>query len=166
MSRWSAPAFLVGLLIATGMAPPHPAAAFCFDEAAARYDLPAVLLRTIAELESGLDPEAAGWNADGSVDVGLMQINSSWEESLGRAGWIEVCTDPCYNVMVGAWILADCLRRHGYTVEGIGCYNARSPEKRRRYTQKVLAALWEKVVRPAPPAAAPGPPPTAPGGRR
>jgi len=120
---------------------------FCFEEAAARYDLPPVLLRTIAELESGLDPEAGGWNADGSVDVGLMQINSWWETRLGSQSWVEVCTDPCYNVMVGAWILRDCLDRHGYSFAGIGCYNARSPGKRERPTRKILRALVDDLAR-------------------
>ncbi len=121
------------------------ASAFCFEEAAARYGVPPVLLRTIAETESGLDPEAAGWNADGSVDVGLMQINSWWESRLGDRAWLGVCTDPCYNVMVGAWILRDCLDRHGYTVDGIGCYNARSPEKRERYTRKILRSVLDRM---------------------
>jgi len=128
-------------------APARQALAFCFDEAAERYDLPPALLRTIAETESGLDPEAAGWNDDGSVDVGLMQINSWWESRLGPRGWVGVCTDPCYNVMVGAWILRDCLDRHGYSFEGIGCYNARSPEKRERYTRKILRALVDELTR-------------------
>jgi soluble lytic murein transglycosylase-like protein len=126
------------VLAAIGFGLRSPAGAFCFDEAARKYNLPPLLLRTIAQEESGLDPNAAGWNADGSVDVGLMQINSWWEEKLGRARWIGLCSDPCYNVMVGAWILADCIYRYGYTVDGIGCYNASSPKKRAKYTDKIL----------------------------
>jgi len=135
---------LVAGALAMGV-PAGGALAFCFEEAAARYGLPAVLLRTIAQTESGLDPEAAGWNADGSVDVGLMQINSWWEGRLGAQSWVGVCTDPCYNVMVGAWILRDCLDRLGYTVDGIGCYNARSPEKRKRYTRKILRSVLDRM---------------------
>lgn len=142
-ARLLAAAALATLLAAL----PGRAGAFCFEAAADRYGLPPDLLRSIAELESGLDPDAAAWNADGSVDVGLMQINSSWKQRLGRAGWIGVCTDPCYNVTVGAWILADCLQRLGYTPEGIGCYNARSPEKRERYTRKVVQRLLEQLGR-------------------
>jgi soluble lytic murein transglycosylase-like protein len=143
-AAWVAAALL--LSGALGVAP-RLSHAFCFEEAAARYGVPEVLLRTIAELESGLDPEAAGWNADGSVDVGLMQINSWWESRLGPERWIRVCTDPCYNVLVGAWVLRDCLARYGYTVDGIGCYNARSPEKRERYTRKILRSLVDQVSR-------------------
>jgi len=131
-----------GLLLAASQA-----GAFCFEDAAARYDLPPALLRTIAQTETGLDPNAAGRNVDGSVDVGPMQINSWWEDRLGTARWMEVCTDPCYNVMVGAWILRDCLDRYGYSFDGIGCYNARSPEKRERYTRKILRVLLDELGR-------------------
>ena len=92
-----------------GVVLPGSASAFCFEEAAARYRVPVALLETIAELESGLDPEAVHWNADGSLDVGLMQVNSAWEAKLGSKRWEAVCTDPCYNVLTGAWVLADCL---------------------------------------------------------
>jgi len=123
------------------------AGAFCFDEAAERYGVPPLLLRAIAEQESALDPDAAGWNPDGSVDVGLMQINSWWEPRLGAARWVGVCSDPCYNVMVGAWILRDCLDRYGYSLEGVGCYNARSPDKRERYSKKILRTLLRELTR-------------------
>ncbi|MHB8763364.1 MAG: lytic transglycosylase domain-containing protein [Deferrisomatales bacterium] len=138
----------LALALALGAAVPGGAAAFCFDQATDRYKLPPLLLQTIAELESGLNPEAANWNRDGSVDVGLMQINSWWEPRLGPSRWIAVCTDPCYNVQVGAWILADCLHRHGYTLQGLGCYNARSPDKRKRYSEKVLQAVMNKLGAP------------------
>ncbi|GAB4262159.1 MAG: lytic transglycosylase domain-containing protein [Deferrisomatales bacterium] len=139
----------MALAAAVGAAP--RARGFCFEEAARLYDLPPLLLRTIAEHESRLDPDAAGWNRDGSVDVGLMQINSWWEDRLGRERWIAVCTDPCYNVKVGAWILADCLRRHGYTPEGIGCYNAVSSPKRHAYSKRIVDDLLEKLTRTGPP---------------
>ena len=138
LKRFCASVAAAGLLAGIAVSFRSPADAFCFDEAARKYNLPPLLLRTIAQEESGLDVNAAGWNPDGSVDVGLMQINSWWEEKLGRARWVGLCTDPCYNVMIGAWILADCIYRYGYTVDGIGCYNASSPEKRAKYTDKIL----------------------------
>lgn len=150
MAPWLYLTLAIAAAISAGARPPA-AEAFCFEEAAARYGLPPDLLRIVAETESALDPDAAGWNADGSVDVGLMQINSWWEPRLGTERWNAVCTDPCYNVTVGAWILADCLRRHGYTPEGIGCYNALSPERRARYARTVLQAYFARPPRSTPP---------------
>jgi soluble lytic murein transglycosylase-like protein len=91
--------------------------------------------------------DAAAWheNGDGTYDVGLMQINSSWRERLGPERWETVATDPCYNVIVGAWILADCLHRYGYTWEGLGCYNAVSRDKRAAYAQELAERMRRKL---------------------
>ncbi|WP_305045992.1 lytic transglycosylase domain-containing protein [Geoalkalibacter sp.] len=116
------------------------AQAFCFEEAGAEYDVPPGLLWAIAKVESGFDPLALQKNANGSTDFGVMQINSSW---IGR--WpdvnLETLRDPCGNVRIGARVLADCLQRHGYTWEGIGCYNALSTDKRAAYARRVIAVI-------------------------
>jgi soluble lytic murein transglycosylase-like protein len=49
--------------------------------------------------------------------------------------------NPCQNTKVGAWILAQCIERHGYTWDAIGCYNATSKHKRIRYAWRVYSAL-------------------------
>ena len=64
-----------------------------------------------------------------------MQINSSWYPVLGKETWNNL-DDPCANVMVGAQILSDCLKRYGYTWRAVGCYNARSDVKRVVYVAK------------------------------
>ena len=64
------------LLLSTSLAAGSVQA--CWDESAARYGLSSHLLYAIARTESSLNPLAVGRNADGSRDIGLMQINSSW----------------------------------------------------------------------------------------
>ena len=49
--------------------------------------------------------------------------------------------DPCINTHVGAWILAQNIRRHGYGWDAVGAYNARSPVKRNAYAHRVAARL-------------------------
>ena len=44
---------------------------FCFEEAGRCYGVSAELLRSIAVVESDMDPRALRRNADGSFDVGL-----------------------------------------------------------------------------------------------
>jgi len=134
--RKSWPILLITLSL-TGTA--HAA---CFEEAAARYRLPPSLLRAISTVESGGNPDAINRNADGSHDMGHMQINSRWLPTLRRFGIDEQSLlDPCINTYVGAWILAQNIRRLGYGWDAIGAYNASSPDKRLRYARKVAHAL-------------------------
>ena len=118
----------------------------CFEAAAARYQIPAELLVAIARTESGLRADAIGRNEDGSEDLGLMQINSWWLPHLARYGLTrEDLTDPCTNVEVGAWILAQEIRRFGYGWEAVGAYNAGpapdSAPARRRYAAQVARRM-------------------------
>ena len=85
--------------------------ASCFQEAGERYSVSPVLLWAIAKGESSLNPAARNHNRNGTVDVGLMQINSCWADQLGRT-W-EHLDDPCTNVMTGAWVLHQCVRNDG-----------------------------------------------------
>ena len=118
-----------------------PASA-CWREAAERYGLNGELLHAIARTESRLDPRSIGRNANGSRDIGLMQINSRWLPVLARHGITERdLFDPCTSIQVGAWILAANVRRHGYTWDAVGAYNARHPARRAAYARRVRAAL-------------------------
>ena len=113
---------------------------YCFDEAGAQHNVPPGLLWAIAKVESDFNPDLVRTNTNGSIDVGVMQINSCWKDSLGADVWASL-GDPCVNIKVGAGILADCLSRYGYSWEGIGCYNAISPDKRADYARKVIHVL-------------------------
>lgn len=116
----------------------------CWKSASDRYAIHESILHAIARTESAMNPKAINRNTNGSVDVGLMQINSWWFPQLAELGiqsgdlW-----DPCTNIHVGAWVLAGYIRQFGYTWKAIGAYNAgpsskpRSDEKRRIYAQKV-----------------------------
>jgi soluble lytic murein transglycosylase-like protein len=116
---------------------------FCFDEAACRYNISADILYAIAKVESNFNPGAVNWNKNGSYDYGVMQINSRWYKVLGADAWSQL-GDPCYNVNVGAWILAGCMKRYGYTWEAVGCYNASSKNKRNGYAYKVWRAIAKR----------------------
>jgi soluble lytic murein transglycosylase-like protein len=129
-----------GLLVLAFLFAPLPAGAFCFEDAAKTYDINPQLLKIIAMTESNFRTDAVNKNRDGTLDIGLMQINSSWIEKLdlNAARLIE---NPCYNALTGARILRDCIDRHGYTWEAVGCYNASAREKRIRYSWRILNKL-------------------------
>lgn len=121
--------------------------AFCYEEAGAMYGIAPRLLWTISKGESNFNPAAVNYNTNGSYDFGLMQINSSWAPSLRRMGisW-EALADPCTNVKVGAWVLAQCIRDYGYTWSAVGCYNSRTPSKRDRYAAKIARLMSREHV--------------------
>ena len=113
--------------------------AFCFQEAGLRYHVSPWLLWSIAKSESAFDPYAINHNNNGTVDVGLMQINSIWADPLGKT-WKSI-NDPCTNVMAGAWVLSQCMQDYGYTWKAVGCYHSRTPERRDAYALKIAAIL-------------------------
>jgi soluble lytic murein transglycosylase-like protein len=57
-----------------------------FDEAGQHYNIPPLLLKKIATIESGINPRALNHNANGTLDYGLMQINSSHLRELSQWG--------------------------------------------------------------------------------
>ncbi len=114
--------------------------AFCFEEAGRMYGVSPQLLWAIAKVESNFNPKALNKNKNKSYDFGVMQINSSWAKTLGEELW-QSLGDPCTNVKVGAWVLAQCIQTYGYTWEAVGCYNAKNPHKRARYANKVYNVL-------------------------
>lgn len=118
---------------------------FCFQDAGREYAISPVLLESLARVESNLNPRAINRNGNGSFDIGLMQINSSWMGRLNRRAE-DLLSDPCANVMAGAWVLRHCLDAYGYTWQAVGCYNARSSGKRIDYAWRVFRELKGKRV--------------------
>ncbi len=127
---------IVRLILICLLILPSLSDAFCFDEAGKAYGINTYLLQSIARVESNLNPNAINRNLNGSTDIGIMQINSSWIARLGLDSG-RLVSDPCYNVMTGAKIFRYCIDKHEYTWEAVGCYNAVSKHKRVDYSWKV-----------------------------
>lgn len=113
----------------------------CFEEAAAYHHVDPWLLMSIAYVESGFDSNATNVNKNGSYDTGLMQINSIWFSTLKKKGIpISALKNPCASAYIGAWILADNIKRYGYNWRAIGAYNSGNPKIGLRYAKKVYKA--------------------------
>lgn len=113
---------------------------FCFEDAGNTYGISPTLLKGIARVESNLNPKAINKNTNGTSDIGLMQINSAWLRSMS-VNANDLLNDACLNTMTGAWILRQCIDRHGYGWEAVGCYNAMSRDKKVNYAWKVFRQL-------------------------
>jgi len=133
---------------------PEPSAqvAQCLRSAAQKFQVDSSLLKAIARVESNFNPRAVNAaNGNGTRDVGLMQINSTWLPTLRRWNITEQdLFNPCTNAEVGAWVLASNFSNMGPSWEAVGAYNARSLHKRRAYAWKVYRAYQENLQLPAP----------------
>lgn len=129
------------------------ARANCWNRAASMFNISPELLYAIAQQESSLDPSAVGHNRDGSYDLGLMQINSLHLPSLRELGINkQQLKDPCLSIIVGASILADMMKRYGYTWEAVGAYNAgTAPERhaKRMYYAEQVWRRYQKLKNPS-----------------
>ena len=141
------------LLLVLGFS--NEARAYCWAEAASRYDIEPELLQAIAAVESGYRAEAMNYaNSNGTRDIGLMQINSIHLPRLLKLGITEqrLLDEPCLSVEVGASILADFVKQFGYNWTAVGAYNAgpgagaERDELRLRYARKIWARYEELMA--------------------
>lgn len=120
----------------------------CWDKAGATYKIDPWLLMAYAKTESSFNPNAKNTaNRNGSIDYGMMQINSIWLPTLKKYNITkDDLFEPCVSIFVGAWIAAQNIQHFGYNVDGIGAYNSRNVSIRRNYAAKVYAN-YESLVK-------------------
>ncbi|GFN46685.1 type III secretion system invasion protein IagB [Candidatus Regiella insecticola] len=121
------------------------AQASCWKKAEKSFGIEAKLLQAIAQVESGMKPNAVGRNNNGTHDVGLMQINSSHFPRLKKLGIDakKMKEDPCISIMVGASILSDMMKVYGYSWEAVGAYNAGLHKSRRDLRMRYARKVWK-----------------------
>jgi len=117
----------------------------CWDRAGKIYGVDPWLLMAVAKVESNFNRNAININKNKSVDIGMMQINTIWLPTLNKYGITKQdLLHPCTSIFVGAWIMAQNLRKFGYNYDGIGAYNSPKNIKiRRNYAKKVHKAYHE-----------------------
>lgn len=94
--------------------------------------IPSWVYYTIMSIESGFNPYAINKNKNGTIDIGLMQINSSTARHYGYYNLKELF-DVCTNIKVATLKLADCIYRNGWTYGAIGCYHSENINHKLKY---------------------------------
>jgi len=123
----------------------------CSIAASVKFNVPANLLLAVAEIENGR-PGLESMNANGTRDIGLMQFNTSYLDSLSRFGIraSDVAGFDCYPFDLAAWRLSGHLARdQGDLWTRAANYHSRTPRYNAIYRSKLLqaASKWEAWLR-------------------
>lgn len=120
-----------------------------FHEAGKLFGIEPQLLENIARIESGLNPHAINRNPNGTLDYGLMQINSIHLKRLSRIGITpEALMDPEINIYIGAMLLSSHTRKYGYNLDAIGRYHSATPAHKKAWLAR-LARVSTSSLPPA-----------------
>lgn len=109
----------------------------CINQAAVKYHVPATMIISVMQTEGGRNGDAIK-NKNGTVDLGVMQVNSSWLSILKKYNLTltSLRYDACLNVEVGTWILAQQMARaEGW--RGVGNYHSNTFKYNQKYVEKV-----------------------------
>lgn len=143
---------LIGAALFLAIAPPataQDARDNCWVQAGARYGVSPYMLVAIATQESRLKADAVNRNKNGTIDYGLMGINTIWLKSLAQFGITEShLMQPCINVHIGAWIYSQRIKEFGNTWRAVGAYRSRTPSLSAEYIsaiQRHYQVLLRKV---------------------
>src|SRR4051794_3169694 len=132
--------------------------------AASFYHLPPRVLPSIQAVEGGR-PGLVHINENGTVDLGVMQVNTIWIQPLAQHARMtpsaiadRLINDPCFNIAAAAAIMRLYLTEaNGNLLVAVGYYHSHTPARSAAYRQKVLAAGTSLFARKPnlPPRAAP-----------
>ena len=118
------------------------AATDCFSAAAAYQSVNPLILRAIAWQESHDNVSAMHKNRNGSIDYGLMQINSIHLPALAQYGISSnKLMDPCSNVYIAALHLRRQMDKYGNSWAAVGAYHSETPALRDQYAKQIIAIL-------------------------
>lgn len=112
-----------------------------FAEAGKAFGVEPSLLNRIAMIESSMNPRAVNINKNGTVDIGLMQINTIHLQRLKKVGVTkEALKDPEVNIYVAALLLSSHIRKRGYNLDAIGCYHSGNSVYKNQWLKRLAMA--------------------------
>jgi soluble lytic murein transglycosylase-like protein len=113
-----------------------------FQQAGNYYNIPPLLLKNIATIESAGNPNAIRINDNGTKDYGLMQINSIHFKELSRWGINENnILNPQINIYAGSWLLSEHIKERGFNLQAIGNYHSKTQVHKEKWLRRLIVAL-------------------------
>jgi len=125
---------------------------------ASLYHLPPRVLPAIQGVEGGR-PGIVHPNADGTVDLGVMQINTRWLQPLSHytrtppeTVFRRLRDEPCYNIAASGAIMRTYLdETRGDLLRAVGDYHSHTVRLNLAYRAQVLSVAREMFApRPSP----------------
>lgn len=119
----------------------------CMALVAQIYGLPPRVLPSIQAVEGG-GFGVAHHNADGSADLGVMQVNTLWLPALSRYTRLDpaevrdrLLHRPCFNIAAAGLIFRTYLdETRGDLMRAVGDYHSHTPLLNQAYQAKVRGA--------------------------
>lgn len=136
----AAPAAAASGIDLSDLPPRKQVAVICSVAAAIKQGVPANILLAVAEIEGGRPGQ---WvrNANGTYDVGPMQLNTRYLADLQRRYGVTAAaaaSGGCYPYELAAWRLSKHLRRDkGDLLTRAANYHSRTPRHNRKYRRKL-----------------------------
>ena len=125
----------------------------CMLSVAAFYGLPPRVLPAIQAVEGG-QVGTVSRNADGSEDLGPMQVNTRWVGPVAQVTGLPEATvrarligDACFNIAAAGAILHMHLRETGELMQAVGNYHSRTPGLHDAYRARVQEAAARLFLR-------------------
>jgi soluble lytic murein transglycosylase-like protein len=116
----------------------------CVAAAASYHRVSRTLLRAVLQIESAMQPGAINRNRNGTLDLGIGQLNSVHLPELASYGIRPVdLLDACTGTYVAAWHLARQQARHGNNWFAVGAYHSETP----MFNQRYQVLVYNQLVR-------------------
>lgn len=114
----------------------------CVTQAATFHSVNPWVVRAIIQVESNFNPNALNKNNNGTVDVGIAQINSMHFKELSKYGITQRdLMNSCISSYVAAWHLKKQVVAYGNTWFAVGAYHSATKCYNQRYTGLVWNVL-------------------------
>jgi soluble lytic murein transglycosylase-like protein len=119
----------------------------CINQAAIMYHVPVPLILSVMKRENGRNGSASH-NKNGTVDYGIMQINSLWLPKIAAFNYSKEDIQfnrNCKNIYVGTWILSQSIAEGRDVWSGVGNYHSHTPSHNRIYRNNIYKT-YHKIL--------------------
>lgn len=125
----------------------------CSVNASLKYGVPIDMLLAISSIENG-KKDKAYTNKDGSVDYGVMQINSIYLKDLQQTynktvTPEEILNNNCYAFEIAAFKVSEHLKNDsGSFLQKIANYHSRTSDLNKNYQAKLIqhSSIWRNFL--------------------